>query len=206
MNEQKNVNPAEKKNSNGPFYVLLAITGLPFILALYFFYNPHLVSHLSTGNNGTLINPPVVVPAMQLNTIDGKTFDTKQLKDNWTLLMVASSQCDEKCIQNLFFLRQIRLAMGEDRSKIQRVMMLTDTEHTAALNKKLETYEGTITITGPKKDRAKLIKLLQVDETPLANRVFLVDPQGNLMMSYPANPPWKDVLKDLQHLLKIVQM
>lgn len=206
MNEQENANPVEKKNSNTPFYVLLAITGLPFILALYFFYNPHLVSHLSTGNNGTLLNPPVAIPEMQLDTYDGKTFDTKKLKDNWTLIMVASSKCEEKCIQNLFFLRQIRLAMGEDRSKVQRLMLLTDTEHTAGLNKILEPYDGTVTITGSDENREQLVKLLKVDEKPLANRIFMIDPQGLVMMSYPENPPWKDVLKDLQHLLKIVQM
>ena len=59
---------------------------------------------------------------------------------------------------------------------------------------------------GPAAARDQLLALLRVDEVPLSGRIFIVDPQGKLILAYPPNPPWKDVLKDLEQLLKVVQL
>ncbi len=205
MNQRAAQTDNEKPN-RGPFWALLAVSGLPFIVALYFFYNPEMVAGLSKQNKGTLIQPTRELPQMQLQTIEGKTLDTASLQGNWTLLMVADSTCDDNCMRNLFHLRQIRLAMGEDRYRVQRLMLLTDSTETASLADKIKEFEGTQVITGSTSQREQLLALLKTDQQPLANRVFMIDPRNNLILSYPPTPPWEDVIKDLQLLLKVVQL
>ena len=118
-----------------------------------------MIEGLTTSNKGTLINPAREIPRLELHTLDGKTFNTASLQNNWTLLLVADSACDADCEKNLFHLRQIRLAMGEERSRIQRLMLLTDTDETKALKNIIEAYDGTHVITGPPEANTLLLSL-----------------------------------------------
>jgi cytochrome oxidase Cu insertion factor (SCO1/SenC/PrrC family) len=199
------MNNTESK-SRGPFWALLALTGLPFMLALYFFYNPDMIAGLTTANKGQLLTPARQVPQMTLQTLDGKGFDTSALKESWTLLLISPSACDTECEKNLFLLRQIRLAMGENRKRIHRLMLLTDTDNLDQLKQQLEPYEGTRVITGSPDDRQLLLSLLETGDLPPNGRIFTIDPQGKIILAYDLNPNWKDILKDLEHLLKVVQL
>ena len=194
-----------RKGGNGPFWALLVVTGLPFIAALTMIYNPDLID-LNTGNRGQLVQPTRTVQPMHLETLDGGVLDTATLKDHWTLVMVGDTRCEAACQKNLFHLRQIRLAVGEDRYRVQRVMVLSDEGDSTTLRGVLESFAGTQVVTGPESERARLLELLRVDDQPLDGRVYTIDPQGELILAYDANPPWKDVLKDLQQLLKVVQL
>lgn len=196
------------KTSNRPFWMLLAVTGLPFVAAWILYFNPALVDSLSTSNKGELITPVRAVPDMELQTLDGGVFDTRALKDNWTLLSVAASQCGEGCETNLYHMRQIRLAMGEERSRVLRILVLSDSDPTAtaALAERMTPYAGTVVITGPAAARDRLLALLDGDGGDTDDRIFMIDPQGALMMAYPPVPSAKDVLKDLERLLQVVQL
>lgn len=196
-----------QSTGRGHFWALMAVTGLPFILAMVLFYNPDLMPDMGGGiNKGQLVQPTRAMPDTTFETLDGKGFSTEKLKDQWTLLMVAGSDCDETCQRNLFFLRQIRLAMGEDRYRINRLMLVLDNNSLDGLAGKLEPFEGTKVIIGPESERARLKEILAIDSVALEGRIYTIDPQGRLVLGYLPNPAWKDVLKDLQHLLKIVQL
>lgn len=195
------------RRSNAPFWVLLAITGLPFLAAWVVYFNPSLLGDFSTSNRGMLVTPTRPVPELRLETLDGAGFDTASLRGNWTMLAVADSRCDQGCETNLYDMRQIRLAMGDERKRIQRVLLLTDTDAIDRLSEHLAPFEGTVVVTGPAGARARLLALLDTgDDVPASDRVFLIDTLGNLMMAYPPVPPAKDVLKDLERLLKVVRL
>ncbi len=198
---------AEKKRSNGPLWALIAITVLPFAAAWVVYLNPSLMEAIQKSNRGELVTPPRPLPALTLNTLDGDPFDSRELEGNWTLLTVAGSSCDQDCALNLYHLRQIRLAMGEDRRRILRVLVLEDTRALDQLRPKLDAFEGTVVVTGPEADRDLLLDTLSTgDRITATNRVYLIDPQGKLMMAYPPTPQAKDVVKDLERLLRVVQL
>lgn len=202
-----NTSGAEQgRRSRVVLLALLAVTGLPFLLALAFFYNPQWLQGIGTNNHGELVQPTRSIPPLRLQTHDGRRFDTASMHGNWSLLMLAGSDCAADCTRNLYHLRQIRLAMGEDRYRVLRLMLLTDGRGGDGLETVLEPFAGTRVLTGPTADRTQLIDLLAVNGPPANGRVYLVDPEGRLVLSYPPNPPWKDVLKDLQRLLKVVQL
>ena len=195
------------RRSLTPFWILLAITALPFLAAWIVYFNPSLLGDRSTSNHGTLVTPPQPIPPMQLDTLDAAGFDTAGLAGNWTLLTVADSNCDRDCETNLYHLRQIRLAMGEERQRILRLLVLNDAEATDALRERIAPFEGTVIVTGPAPARDRLLEILNEGSgSGTTNRVFLIDPLGNLMMAYPPVPPANDVLKDLERVLEVVQL
>jgi len=196
---------AEKKPGRGPLWGLLIVTGLPFLLALYLYLNPGLLKHFGTKNHGQLVQPPRSLPGLQVQTLEGAGLDLGSLKGNWTLILAADSACDEGCQKNLYYLRQIRRAMGENRSRVQRLLVLSDNGDTHELGAKLQPFEGTAVVVGPDPARGQLLELLRVDKQAVNGRMYIADPQGRVILAYPPNPPWKDVLKDLEYLLKVVQ-
>ena len=199
---------ATTRPSNRPFWILLAVTGLPFIAAWIIFFNPSLMDRFSTSNHGALVTPVRPLPALEFETLTGASLPTKHLEGNWTLLSVTGSRCDENCETNLFHMRQIRLAMGEDRKRVLRVLLIEDPDNLARaeLEAQLEPFEGTAVITGPREAREQLLATLDTDGTPAKDRIFLIDPLGSLMMTYPPVPEPKNVLKDLERLIQVVQL
>lgn len=195
-----------KTRSLAPFWALLAITALPFVAAWIVYFNPSLLGDLRTTNRGELVSPARPLPGLMLETLDGAGFDTGDLKGHWTLLTVADSVCGQDCETNLYHMRQIRLAMGEGRKRVLRILVLNDTAAAAALEDHLAPYRGTVVVTGPPAAREQLLALLDTgDGLPATDRIFLIDPVGSLMMAYPPGPAAKDVLKDLERLLEVVQ-
>jgi cytochrome oxidase Cu insertion factor (SCO1/SenC/PrrC family) len=197
---------SEPKPNRMTLWALMIVTGLPFLLALYLFLNPEMLEVLGTKNHGKLVQPTRDLPALQVQTLDGNGLNLESLKGNWTLVMVGDGDCAESCQKNLYYMRQIRRAMGENRTRVQRLMVVRDGRLGPDLQAVLKPFEGTRVIVGPDAALDQLLAWLRVDDAPLLGRMYIVDPQGKLILAYPPNPPWKDVLKDLEHLLKVVQL
>jgi hypothetical protein len=126
------------------------------------------------------------------------------LKGKWTLVYLGDADCDETCLQNIYKMRQVRLAQNENMRRVQRLFLVTGTDVPPALATALENY--------PQMDLALLTAgqtgviapLFQVDEVEAgtAERVYLIDPLGYLMMYYAPEAEPKGMLKDLKKLLK----
>jgi len=202
----ENLQGKELKQGRRTLLALLIVTGLPFALALYLFYNPQVLDGFGTKNRGDLVQPTVVLPSARMQTLDGRTFDTASLQGNWSLLLLADSSCGESCMQNLFHLRQVRLATGENRYRVQRLLLLTDDGDRSGLAEQLEPFKGTQVLTGPAEARKALLDSLAVNGEAVEGRIYTVDPQRRLILSYEPNPPWEDVLKDLKYLTRVVQL
>lgn len=202
----ENLQGTELKKGRRTMWALLIVTGLPFMLALYLFYNPQVLDGFGTKNRGQLVQPTVNLPALKMQMLNGRTFDWASAQGNWSLLLLAGSRCGDSCMRNLFHLRQIRLTMGEDRYRVRRLMLLTNEGDTTELAKQLEPFEGTQVLVGPGDVREKMLALLAVNGDATEGRIYIIDPQGRLILSYQPNPPWKDVLKDLQHLIRVVHL
>ena len=74
-----------RRRSLAPFWVLLAVTALPFIGAWIVYFNPSLLGDFSTTNRGGLVTPVRPLPRIVLETLDGSGFDTRDLEGNWKI-------------------------------------------------------------------------------------------------------------------------
>lgn len=138
----------------------------------------------SAANYGELLSPrPLAAPP----------FD--RMRGKWLLVSFDASACDAWCEKKLYYLRQLRRAQGKNMDKVERVWLLTDDGKPRA--ELLQAYEGTIVEPADKAAG-------DFPGTP-ADHVYLVDPQGNLMMRFPRDADPSRMLKDLQRLLKVAR-
>jgi hypothetical protein len=126
------------------------------------------------------------------------------LRGKWTMLYVGDGACDERCRKALYLTRQSRTALNKDMDRIQRVFLATGTQLDSAFLAKEHPDLLVLKLQGP--DAARLVEPIPAYvDGPVgsAGRIYLVDPLGNLLMSYPASAPDKALLTDLKKLLRL---
>ena len=149
-----------------------------------------------TANYGTLL-PPQPLAEETLPGIDGQPVRTADVRGKWVLVQFDSGTCAAYCERKLYFMRQVRKALGKDTSRVERMWLITDD---SVPNAKLrEAIEGTrIARTAGSPIAAEFPA-----ERSAADHIYLVDPFGNLMMRFPREPDPSKMLKDLQRLMKV---
>lgn len=183
-------------------WLLIIVFALPVAAAWLFYLNPDLLPSGRT-NRGELVQPPRPLPDLSLPTIDGGRLRLHDLRPQWTLVVVAGSECGEACQRDILHLRQVRLALGEDRQRVERLLILTRAAQPDAFRSLLADYPGMHVTVGGDQDLDRLLTQLSGPGRSPLGATFIVDPMGNVMMRYRPDAPPKDLLTDMQALLKI---
>jgi cytochrome oxidase Cu insertion factor (SCO1/SenC/PrrC family) len=183
---------------------LAALFFAPLAVSFYLYY-AGAWRPLHRVNHGDLIDPARPLPETALPlaraTADAARTDADFLRQKWTLLYWGSGSCPARCRTELYNTRQVRLALNRDMDRVQRVFLANgpccawpylDREHPDLI-----TVEAT-------PETAPLIARLPryggIDPAA-ADRIYLIDPLGNLMMSYAPDAKPKGMLEDLKRLL-----
>lgn len=192
-------NKQQDKQQNAGRWKLLAVIAIcasP-LIASYFSY--YVIKPEGRTNYGALIDPRAhPMPALEAATLDGKPFGLDAYKGKWIMVQVSAAECDDGCRKKLHDMRQLRLAQGKDRDRIERVWLITD-------DKPLETvlmreYDGTQLL---RIKQEALKSWLPVESgTTSADHIYMIDPLGNLMMRFPKDGDPNKIKKDLAKLLK----
>jgi len=129
---------------------------------------------------------------------DAGPFTFSSLRGRWILVASDSGKCDAACGRKLAAMRQVRLALGRNASRVARVFVIDDLAppDPAAI--------------GPAQGQVVLLPHPGVALPPgVANdraHIYLVDPLGNVMLRWPAAPDPRRMLRDLERLLKASQV
>ena len=183
--------------------VLALMFFAPLGLAFYLYYGPgtwHPGGHVNAGD---LIQPARPLPSLSLPLWDSGTTAANFLKRKWTFLYVAAGPCAEACRTRLYDTRQVRLALDRDMDRVQRVFIADpDCCDARWLH---EQHPDLITIRAGAAVTPLLALLPGRDGATFAAapRVYLIDPLGNLMMSYAADAKAKGMLEDMKRLLRL---
>jgi hypothetical protein len=137
----------------------------------------------ATANYGELL-PPRALEAAPFKALRGK----------WVLVTLDPAACDPRCEKKLFVVRQVRRAQGAGAERMERLWLVTDEgrPRPALL----------VAIEGSQVEPARGAAAGVFGEDPRGH-IYLVDPLGNLMMRYPADPDPSRMIKDLERLLKL---
>ncbi|MDE2293995.1 MAG: hypothetical protein KGL36_00905 [Gammaproteobacteria bacterium] len=182
---------------------IAAIFFVPLAAALYLYYGLPGFRPVGTVNHGVLVDPPHPVPALSLPRFPTGRTQPDFLERRWTLLVVGTGVCGEHCRAALYDTRQVRIALDQDMNRVQRVFLATGPCCDAHFLQSEHPDLITVRVTAA---AAPLLAVLPRygGVSPLgAGRIYLIDPHGNLMMSYPPNAAPKGMLDDLQRLLKL---
>lgn len=182
-------------------WLLVLLFVVPMLLAWAYFKFVENDGVSATANHGTLIHPA--------RPLTGQTsaFNSEEVQGKWTYLFVAGSRCEAECQTALYHMRQVRQLTNREAHRVHGHLLLSaqpDAAFTALLNNE---HAG-LPRTRLAASDAVFQQWLRTDgEAPLlANRIYLVDPLGNLMMFYSADAAPAGMLKDIKRLLKLSQI
>ena len=96
--------------------------------------------------------------------------------------------------------------MGEERQRIRRLFVLMDDHQLQEFSSRIEAYGAMGVVTGSSVDKDTLLERMTIEGVSPENRIFIIDPQANLMMVYEPDSNPVDIAKDFKRLLKVVRI
>ena len=189
--------------------LLAALFLVPLLLAFYMYYATDW-RPAKRVNHGTLISPVRHLPTAKLEHVSltepdpnaptpGPESEPKLLRDKWSMVYIGAGNCDEPCRQALYVMRQTRLSLNNEMSRVERVFLVTG--NCCAREFLEHEHPGLVVADATGADGVRLLHEFPPDGRPYS--LFIVDPLGNLMMSYDARQNPKGLLEDLQKLLRL---
>jgi hypothetical protein len=168
---------AEARRRNRRTLILIAIVAVaPFVaayVAYYFFPRDKQV------NYGELVatQPPPDAAALA------------RFKGRWVLVVSAPGACDAPCKAALYATRQARTIQGKEMDRVARVWLVPDAAPSdpalLAEHPDVAVRQGSFAAWPAGSDR-----------------IYLVDPLGNLVLAWPLDPDIKKMAADIGRLLK----
>ena len=182
---------ARPRKARRTLALLALICAAPVIASYvaYYWWRPE-----ARANSGELLEPGAV-PQIVATRLAGAPFQLSELQGRWVLLLAESASCESRCQRMLYATRQARTIQGREQERVVRVLLLP-TGVPAPPMELLAAHPGIIAVRGDSQQWQSL------PGDPVAAKIYLVDPLGNLVLRYPADPDIRRLAKDLERLLR----
>ena len=188
-----------KKRTWAIFALILAVILIPLIFAVPFFVRSTWFSP-GYAHHGQLVRPPVGMRVVGLappaTTVP---LPANYFKGHWTLVYIGGSRCGADCKAALYAMRQARIATGEHMRQVQRLYVVPrgrPPQAGLAANWPGLTIEVATGVVG-----AHFVH--QFTAVQSAGGIYIVDPNGLLMMTFSIHANPEGLVKDLRHLLDV---
>ena len=142
-------------------------------------------------NFGELIQPPVDLSQLQLQTADGDAYPWAPQKNLWRIVVVPTGNCTSACTKMLDALHRIWLNQGRKADRIDVLWF-------GALPADGPRFRRLIAMQASPALLARLPELARPDALP----VYLIDPSGFLALHYRAGVDVIGLRKDLGKLVQ----
>jgi cytochrome oxidase Cu insertion factor (SCO1/SenC/PrrC family) len=194
MNTDKHTENRGKGRSSRLQLILVAlIFVVPMVAASWMYFADSAVRPASRTNHGVLLDPIVNLPDEL-----GTSPLIAAAENRWTLIYLQSGDCEQACRDALYKQRQVRLMLGNDMSRVLRILLHgPSAPDTLFLSQE---HAGLLAL----QDGAARQLLLDVHPRgSSADGFYLTDPLGNLVMYFPLDIKPRDLVDDIEHLLKL---
>ncbi|HUI59638.1 MAG TPA: hypothetical protein VLX90_05420, partial [Steroidobacteraceae bacterium] len=127
--------------------------------------------------------PPASAPAVPHTTppVLAAAPASQLLRGKWLLVYVGDGRCDEACRHTLYVMRQTRLGLNNEMTRVARVFLVTANCCDRDFLQREHVGLMVLDATG-----AQASGLLEQFPAERAQSLFIVDPLGNLLMRYDA--------------------
>ena len=169
-----------------PWLVALAVFG-PFGLATLVYYSPWTRDWLpQLPGERELLRAPVTLPAEWLPVEPGAS--------RWLLIYARMAACERQCAEVLGRLSRVQQALGKDQERVQRVLWHSGEAPPLPTDPELRLQ---------RLDEGSGLRIAAAlgPERIGSGRVYVADPRGSVILSYPAGVEQKELLRDLKRLL-----
>ena len=180
--------PPAPRSGRRTLLLVAAVVAAP-VVASYVAY--YVMPREARTNYGELL---ATAPAPELAgaRANGQPFALSQLRGKWVLLVNAPGGCDARCSQALYATRQARTIQGRERERVQRVWLVTDDV----------VPDPALLAQHPDLQVARVAPSALAGLPAGVDRIYLVDPLGNLVLAFPGEPDIGKVAKDVEHVLR----
>ncbi|HEX7081183.1 MAG TPA: hypothetical protein VF329_09230 [Gammaproteobacteria bacterium] len=163
---------------------------------LYYYGAPRALPRLANEER-LLLDPVVPLPPLAGREASGEAVENLWARPLWSLIYARTSPCDERCGADLVRLRQVHAALGRDQSRVRLVYVGPGADPGAAKAVAVGSFDAG--------GGARLLELLQDIGQPPGERgrIYVADPHGNLVLSYPPDARQKGLYDDLERLLDV---
>lgn len=189
---------SEIKKSKKTQLLLLGVFVGPLLLAIALFSLREWIPIAEPTANGTLIHPAQPIADIHVHLHDGTAINLDQFQEKWSYLTYFPASCSLDCEAALFKLRQVISASGRFSTRVQYVLV--------GQNQSVDQSDELVFSRHPKLSVGELKKLSTEAEAKKqlkAGHIYLVDPNGNMMMQYDRDATSKGMLKDIKKLLRL---
>lgn len=198
----------ENKTGKGrkQLLLLMAFFISPIVIAVIMYITIQEGGPSKTKNYGDLVIPARPLTDVKLQTEEGKDFKFSDMHKTWVMIYIGDADCNNECAETLYKMRQSRLAQRGEHLRIKRLYISTNGKAKKSLIAVLKNHPGLELVSGDEASINKVLKQFELDQeqaAKTAKRLYLVDPFGNLMMSYKYGFDAKGLIKDLTLLLKV---
>jgi hypothetical protein len=173
-----------KHTSLVPWLVALVCFG-PFAAALFIYYGPFGLTWVpQLPGSRELLREPLPLPA---------AWRSEDEPGVWQLIYARMSPCERECAQHLGRLLQVQLALGRDQERVRRAIW-----HVGNLP---ELQDPQLAAHSLNDAAGRDVVAALGDERLVNGRVYVADPRGDVILSYPPDVEQKELLRDLERLL-----
>jgi len=175
--------------------VMLLFFG-PVLAAFMIYFSPGKIRPPGSTAHGQLLDPIPTLPAFQLTTVTGGVLDENWLARRWWLVYFSPDACEARCMADLENLSKVRVLLSKERDRMGYTLMTPGPGPT-------DLDDDALLIGWPVGTRASEVEMLLRQVSSGDQPLFIVDPQRNLVMRYPAAVDPAGVLEDVKRLLKL---
>jgi protein SCO1/2 len=189
---------------------IFLIAGFLVFAATYYFLAPQFQYQPPETHVASVVKSSRALNAFTLTDSDGKIFDQKSLRGQWTLVFFGYTRCPDICPRTLAILRETWQHYNKGRPAPVRFVFadISDTPATSnELKGFLKNYHPSfIGVSGPPEQMRKFSDQLGIYSQLLEDKLdhtaalLLIDPHGRLRAVF--SPPFSDL--DLVHDLQVL--
>ena len=200
MSEPENALENELRSRNLRMLAVLAgLFLLPLAVAFWMYYGTDW-RPARTVNHGELITPVRSLPAAHLQpAVTPESAPAQLFHGKWSLVYVGDGRCESACRQALYVMRQTRLSLNSEMTRVDRVFLAAS--QCCAREFLAHEHPGLLVLDASGTEANSLLAVFPANEREQS--LFIVDPLGNLMMRYDVRQNPKGLLQDLKKLLSL---
>jgi protein SCO1/2 len=166
---------------------------------------------------GTSYPDPQPAPDFALTATDGQRFQLSEHRGQIVLMFFGYTSCTDVCPTTLAEAKQILKGVGSDTDRVTFLFITVDPErdtpqvmanYVAAFDPAIVGLTGTSDELAAVRQAYGIFAEKEVTDDPAEGysinhtaRVFLVDTEGHLRLSYAFGTPPDDIVQDIRHLL-----
>ena len=194
MTENSTTGNDRKPRGQLQLALIAAIFLGPLAVATWLYYGGEGLQPEGRANHGILLEPFTNLP----EALPDSAFADSGEEKHWRLVYINTADCDDACRNGLYTIRQIRLMLGREMERVERVFLHGD----APLDTLFlaQEHEGLVAL--GETSLAEFLEGKLPEGTP-GNGYYLVDPLGNLVLYFPPSIKPRDMVSDLKRLLRL---